>query len=231
MILREFAGARGVTLPRRARIVRRVVLVAAVCIASAALSAGPARFAGRVVLEVVEDIEFNHKLRLLEDFSFQDEQGTVWHASKGAIIDGTSVPRGLRAIPGLPFEGDYRKASVVHDFQVRAKTRPWREVHRMLYRASLVEGLSEPEAKLVYMAAYAGGGRWELHPSSCYGSCHASASLLAWRPDVTVAELQPVVEWLQQGNPSLEEIEQRVDAVTPRPGPHLFAQLRPKSGD
>ena len=231
MIPRNPAEVRRVPLPRRARVVGTAVLVAAVCIASVALSAGPAQFTGRVVLEVVEDIEFDHKLRLLEDFSFQDEQGKVWHANKGGIIDGTSVPRGLRAIPGLPFEGDYRKASVVHDFQVRAKTQPWREVHRMLYRASLVEGLSEPEAKLVYLSAYAGGGRWELHPSSCYGSCHASASLLAWRPDVTVAELQPVVEWLKQGNPSLEEIEQRVDAATPRPGPHLFAQLRPKSSD
>jgi len=216
---------------RSARVGHFLVLAAAACVGTVALSAGPAQFSGRVVLEVVNDIEFDHKLRLLEDFSFQDADGKVWLAPKGGIVDGTSVPRGLRAIPGLPFEGDYRKASVVHDFQVRAKTQPWREVHRMLYRASLVEGLNEPEAKLIYMVAYAGGGRWELRPSSCYGSCHASSALLAWRPDVTAAELQPVVEWLKLSNPSLEEIEQHVDAVTPRPGPHLFAQLRQKGGE
>ena len=96
----------------------------------------------------------------------------------------------------------------------------------MLYAASLTEGLSEGEAKLLYMTVYAGGWRWEPRGSSCYGSCHAGAALLAWRPDVTQAELKPVVDWLRQGNPGLEEIEKRVDAATKRPGPHLFAQVR-----
>jgi hypothetical protein len=43
---------------------------------------------------------------------------------------------------------------------------------------------------------------------------------------VTQGELQPVLDWLHDSDPSLDEIEQRVDAVTPRPGPHLFVQVR-----
>jgi len=50
--------------------------------------------------------------------------------------------------------------------------------------------------------------------------------MLAWQPDVTQAELQPVVDWLRNTDPSLAEIERRVDAVIPRPGPHLFVQVR-----
>ena len=47
--------------------------------------------------------------------------------------------------------------------------------------------------------------------------------MLAWKPDVTEAELKGVIDWLRNASPLLEEIEQRVDAVNGRPGPHLFA--------
>jgi hypothetical protein len=96
----------------------------------------------------------------------------------------------------------------------------------MLYSASLHEGLSPVEAKLLYATVYAGGWRWEPRTSSCYRSCHAAATMLAWQPDLTEAEFQPVADWLRGTDPSLEEIEQRVDAATPRPGPHLFVQVR-----
>jgi hypothetical protein len=190
------------------------------------LRAGAAEFDGKVVLELLDDIEFDHKLKLVQDFSFRDEQGHVWLAPRGAVLEGWSVPRELRTLPGLPVESDYRKASVVHDFHSRARSEPWRAVHRMLYAASLSEGISGAEAKMLYLAVYAGGWRWEARGSSCYGSCHAAADLLAWRPDATRAELLPVAQWLQHSDPSLEEIEKRVDVALKRPGPHLFAQVR-----
>jgi hypothetical protein len=178
------------------------------------------------VLEVLDDIELDHKLRLLEEFSFRDENGRLWLAPAGAVIDGTSLPRMLRPAPELPPETQFRKASVVHDYYSRARQETWREVRRMLYSASLHEGLSPAEAKLLYATVYAGGWRWEPRTSSCYRSCHAAATMLAWQPDLTEAEFQPVADWLRGTDPSLEEIEQRVDAVTPRPGPHLFVQVR-----
>jgi hypothetical protein len=188
--------------------------------------AGDAEFSGKVVLEVLDDLALDHKLRLLQDFAFHDERGRVWLAPQGAVLDGWSIPRELRALPGLPLESEYRKSAVVHDFHSRARTQPWRDVHRMLYFAALTEGIPPSEANVLYMTVYASGWRWEPKPSSCYGSCHAAAELLTWRPDAKAAELEPIAAWLQQSFPRLEEIDKRVDAALKRPGPHLFAQVR-----
>jgi hypothetical protein len=201
--------------------------VLAACAGAGAQSAGPVQFEGRVVLEVLDEVDLDHKLRLQEAFAFRDEHGRAWPVPKGAVIDGTSLPRALRSLPGLAPETEFRKASTVHDYYSRTRQEGWREVRRMLYSASLHEGLAPAEAKLLYATVYAGGWRWEPRTSSCYRSCHAAATMLAWQPDVTPAELQPVIEWLREADPDLEEIEHRVDAATPRPGPHLFVQVRP----
>lgn len=201
-----------------------LLLGAGVC--APAHPADPPQFEGRVVLEVLDSVELDHKLRLLEEFSFRDENGRLWLAPAGAVIDGTSLPRMLRSAPDLPPETQFRRASVVHDYYSSTRQETWREVRRMLYGASLHEGLSPVEAKLLYATVYAGGWRWEPRTSSCYRSCHAAAAMLAWQPDLEQAAFQPVVDWLRGTDPSLEEIEQRVDAVTTRPGPHLFAQVR-----
>jgi hypothetical protein len=190
------------------------------------LQADEAEFSGKVVLEVLDDPGTDHKLRLLQDFAFRDERGRVWLAPQGAVLDGWSIPRGLRALPGLPLESEYRKSAVVHDFQSRAKTQPWRDVHRMLYSAALAEGIPPSEANVLYMTVYASGWRWEPKQSSCYGGCHAAADMLIWRPDARASELEPIAAWLQRSFPRLEEIDQRVDAALQRPGPHLFAQVR-----
>jgi Protein of unknown function (DUF1353) len=211
-------------LPERIGALLPCLVTACLCVP--AYSAGPPQFEGKVVVEVLDEVELDHKLRLLEDFGFRDEHGKLWLVPAGAVIDGTSLPRMLRSLPGLPPETEFRKASVVHDYYSRTRQDTWRDVRRMLYGASLYEGLSPAEAKLLYAAVYAGGWRWEPRTSSCYRSCHAAATMLAWQPDVMPAELQPVLDWLRQTDPSLEDLERRVDAVTPRPGPHLFVQVR-----
>jgi hypothetical protein len=207
---------------------RRKLLACALTVAlcASAHPAGQPEFGGRVVLEVLDDIELDHKLRLLEDFSFRDATGRVWLAPRGGVIDGTSLPRALRLLPGIPPETEFRKASVLHDYHSRARLESWKEVRRMLHSASLHEGLGPTEAKLLYAAVYAGGWRWEPRTSSCYRSCHAASTMLAWQPDITLDELRPVLDWLRESNPDLDEIEQRVDAAIPRPGPHLFVQVR-----
>jgi hypothetical protein len=63
----------------------------AICLCAPAYSAGPPQFSGKVVLEVLDDVELDHKLRLLEDFSFCDGSGRVWLAPRGGVIDGTSL--------------------------------------------------------------------------------------------------------------------------------------------
>ena len=121
---------------------RLLAAITAACWCTIALSAGHAGFSGKVVVELVDEIEFAHKLRLLDDFAFTDAGGKVWLAPKGGILDGESVPRELYSVTGLPFPAEYRKAAVVHDYFCGVRIEPWRQVHRTFYQASLAEGVS-----------------------------------------------------------------------------------------
>ena len=203
---------------------RLVLATTVACLCSLPVFADQPRFSGKVVVELLDGIEFAYKLRLLDDFAFSDAGGKVWLAPKGGILDGESIPRGLHSLGGLPFPPEYRKAAVVHDYFCRVRTEPWRQVHRTFYQASIVEGVSESQAKALYAVVYAGGWRWEQKGSSCYRSCHAAAASLAWAPAATAMEVQPVLEWIEQVGPTLDEIDSRLDAVIRKPGPHLFAQ-------
>ncbi len=198
--------------------------IVAVWLCSADVSAEQAGFTGKVVVEVIDEIEYVHKLRLLEDFSFTDAGGKVWLARKGGILDGETVPRQFYFFEHLPYLAEYRKAAVVHDYFSRIQTEPWRLVHRTLYHASIAEGVTEVQAKVLYATVYAGGWRWEVSGSSCFRSCHAAARSLTWKPAATAAEVQPVLQWIERNGPTLEDIDARLDAAIRKPGPHVFAQ-------
>lgn len=203
---------------------RAALALTAVLCAGMAGAAEPGKFTGKVVVELIDDVEFDHKLRLKEDFGFEDPAGKLWLARKDGVLAGCSTPPEVR--PFLAFEEPLRKALVVHDYFCGAKTEPWKETHRMFYHANLAERVSPPQAKIVHMAMYAGGWRWETRASSCYRTCHQGATMLAWKPVVEQADLKPLVDWIWQADPSLEEIEARVDSVIKKPGPHLFGQVR-----
>jgi len=191
---------------------------------AAATAADAGSYSGRVVVELLDEIEFVHKLRLLEDFAFLDDQGKLWMARKGGIVDDESVPREFQTLPGLPYVAEYRKAAVIHAYFCRAKTEPWKQVHRALFESSVAEGVTELQAKTLYAVVYAGGWRWETRESSCYRSCHAASESLAWKPAATAAEIAPVLQWIGKNAPDLDAIDRRLDQVVKRPGPHLFAQ-------
>ena len=203
---------------------RRLCCLIAGMFCCAVALAEPGKFVGKVIVELVDDIEFDHKLRLVEDFGFEDPAGKVWLARRGEVLDGSSLPPEVR--PFSPFDESVRRASVVHDYFSRVKTEPWRETHRMFYHANLAEGVSQPQAKVLHMATHAGGWRWEVRGTSCYRTCHQGDPVLAWKPVVDEADLKPVVDWIWKTSPSLDEIEARVDAITRKPGPHLFGQVR-----
>lgn len=202
------------------------VLVLGVAMASV-LSAGTGTFLGKVAIEWDDEDGFNrNKIKLLSDFGFQDPAGKKWIAQKGAELDGSSFTPLFEQMVGLPFVGEHRRASVLHDYYSRQLNEPWRDVRRMYYAALLAEGMSESEAKTAYAVLYGAGMRWEQKGSTCYINCHGGASALIWNPDVIESELNSALEILSDGNPSLEEIEKAVDAVIARPGPHLFSQIR-----
>src|SRR5258706_7591760 len=121
---------------------RLLLAITAACLCSVAMSADQAGFSGKVVVELVDEIEFIHKLRLLDDFAFTDAGGKGWLARKGAILEGESGPRELYSLGGLPYPGEDRKAAVVHDYFCRARSESWRQGHRPFYYASVADGLS-----------------------------------------------------------------------------------------
>jgi hypothetical protein len=203
---------------------RLLVLVAGACMCCAALSAETGRFAGKVVVEWLDDDPFVPTMRLAEDFAFEDANGKSWVAQKGHVLDGRSLPPAFRALVGQPFAGDYRKSCVLYDYYVHTMAEPWPDVHRMFYRAALAEGVDAVEAKVMYLVLFAQGSRWEVHGSSCFGSCHAAAPALVWRPVVHEEDLRPLAERIRQSNPSLEQIEQWAIGAIHKPGPHIFAQ-------
>lgn len=114
-------------------------------------------FEGTVKTEWLAD---GRDMLLLADFSYIDPSGQRWDAPKGETIDGASIPRVFWSYVGGPFEGKYRNASVVHDVACRRKSKPWKEVHRMFYTASLLGGVGAAQAKVMYGAIYHYGPRW-----------------------------------------------------------------------
>jgi len=184
-------------------------------------------FEGAVRLEIPDDPAAGGRLRLMEAFSLRDAEGRRWEAPAGALVSGVAVPATLRHLfedggAGAPL----RKAAVLRDAIAISRTASWTAVARAYHDACRAELASEPEAKALYAAWYAGGLRWEPRGSSCYGRCHASAPDLAWHADLRDVDLRPVLEWIWNDNPDLDAIDARIDALVRSPGPHLFAQPR-----
>ena len=204
--------------------------VAVLCVGAIdVLSAGVGSFLGKVAVEWDDSDAFNrYKVKLLNDFGFQDPAGKQWVARQGALLDGSSFTPLFEEMVGLPFAGEHRRAGILHDFYAQQLSETWKDTRRMYYAAVLAEGLNENEAKTAYAILYGAGLRWEKKGSTCYINCHSAVSSLAWKPDVTKNELETGLDVLEEGNPSLDDIDRAMDAVIPRPGPHLFSQLRPE---
>lgn len=197
---------------------RTVLLLALTCLP--ALAADPGHFEGRLALELADGPGPASAWTLREPLDYVGADGRRWTAPRALRLDGDPVPGALRGLPDLPVAADYRRAAAIHAAVVQQRALPWREAHRLLHAASLDEGLSEPEARLLHLAVYAGGWRWQAPPSSCHGSCHAGNTVLAWRPAVDAARIAPLLAWALATSPTLEQVEQRVDAVLGTGAPH-----------
>jgi hypothetical protein len=114
-------------------------------------------FVGTVKTEWHDD---GRTMHLLDDFGYVDPGGNTWTALKPHKIDGASIPQVFWSFIGGPFEGKYRNASVVHDFECDVQKRPWRAVHRMFYNASRCGGVEATKAKVMFAAVYHFGPRW-----------------------------------------------------------------------
>ena len=138
-----------------------VLVVALLCLVFPvnAQEAGPhGLFRGEVVTRWLDE---PRRMQLVEDFAYVAPDELVWDAPAGWIIDGASIPRFAWSIVGGPYEGNYRRASVIHDVACDRKERPWKLVHRAFYTAMLAAGVDAMKAKLMYAAVYFGGPRWD----------------------------------------------------------------------
>jgi hypothetical protein len=203
---------------------RIAVLSLAACLSAWGVAAEAPGFVGRVVVEWPDDDPFVPRMRLVEDFAFRDASGKLWLAPKDRMLDGRSIPPLFRELVGPPFAAEYRRSSVVYESHALAMQVPWREVQRLFYAASVVEGVPGVDAKRMYAVLYAAGPRWELRGSSCYRGCHAAAESLLWTPATSAQEIAPVVQWVRQADPPLDQIDRRLDATIMKPGPHIFVQ-------
>jgi hypothetical protein len=146
-------------------------------------------------------------------------------------VKGTGLPPLFRDLIGQPFDGAFRKSSIVYDYVTHKMTEPWDDAQHMFLDASVAEGVTQAEAKAMYMLLRAQGSRWEVPDSKCYSHCHGKGTPLLWRPLVDEAVVGELLGWVRRNNPSLAEIEQRAQTAMLYPGPHVFPHRRqPPSG-
>ena len=166
-------------------------------------------FIGRVVVEWLTEDAGDRAMRLVEDFAYRDPAGKVWRVPAGAEIDGASIPATLYSIIGPPFVGDYRRASVVHDYYCGQRTESWRVVHKMFYDAARTGGVSLLPAKVMYAAVLAWGPRWEQ--TATRGGAPTTISIP--RPTPNPSDLVDLETWITDADPTLDEIDRRVSEL------------------
>lgn len=135
---------------------RKFIVAICVFLSAEALLAVKENCSGEIVAKWAED---GRTMTLKEDYVYLDPVGVKWTAPRGSIIDGASIPQFLWSLIGGPYEGRYRKASVVHDVACVRRTEPWQVVHRMFFNAMRCSGVGVAKAKAMYWAVYNCGPR------------------------------------------------------------------------
>lgn len=139
--------------------------IAAIILVSAAPALGaesPQECKPEYLGELVLSPDSNGRSMTLQSpYAFRDKNCVTWSVRKGAVVDGASIPRWAWSIIGGPWEGPYRNASVVHDWYCSVRTQPWKAVHKMFHHGMMASGVSSAKAKIMYLAVYYGGPRWD----------------------------------------------------------------------
>ena len=167
-------------------------------------------FQGKVVVEwLVDDGEPDRDMRLVEPFSFVDSNGNAWAVPAGAVVNGASIPRPLWTPLGSPFVGDYRRASVVHDYFCTTRSRPWRAVHRMFFDGLVASAVPMLKAKVLYAAVLRGGPRW----SGVAGAEPGGPRFNKVAAPFSQTEFEDLQDWVLTNDPTLSELEREVQRL------------------
>ena len=142
---------------------------------------------------------------LLNELRYTDPYGQVWVAPAGSRVNGASIPRAFWTIIGAPFEGKYRKASVLHDVAYEQQLRPWQDADRMFYNAMRCSGVGVLTAKTMYYALVRHGRHWKHR--------RAIPAAEETRPTaIAPQEVDEIQNWVKQNDPSLEQIDAHAGA-------------------
>jgi Protein of unknown function (DUF1353) len=153
-------------------------------------------------------------MTLLSEVRYTDPDGAVWVAPAGSKVNGASIPRAFWSIIGGPFDGKYRAASVLHDVAYEQQTRPWQQVDRMFYNALRCSGVGVVEAKTMYYALYRHGHHWKHPVRRALAAQPSDLAPLAERATaVDPEEVDAIQKWIENNNPSLDQIEERADVA------------------
>jgi hypothetical protein len=158
-------------------------------------------------------------MTLLTELSYTDPHGAIWDAPAGSVTDGASIPRYLWSLIGGPFEGRYRNASILHDVAYEKHNRPWQDCDRMFYNAIRCSGVSAVEAKTMYYALYKFGHHWKFpikraKPVKYQGELVARGEQIPRAIPVNPVLINQAHDWINNTDPTLEQIEQRANTET-----------------
>lgn len=148
-------------------------------------------------------------MTVLNELRYTDPKGVVWIAPAGSRVNGASVPRAFWSIIGGPFEGRYRKPSVLHDVAYTEQSRPWQEADQMFYNAMRCAGVGSVEAKTMYYALYRHGRHWKFNSKRAKPVEPGAEPETARATAVSPGEVDAVQRWIEQNNPDLDQIEAR----------------------
>ena len=146
---------------------------------------------------------------LLNELRYTDPYGEVWVAPAGSRVNGASIPRAFWSIMGGPFEGKYRKASVLHDVAYEEQRRSPKEVDLMFYNAMRASGVGAVTAKTMYYALLRHGRHWKHKQARPVNTGPARETAVA------PGELNEIQRWIEANDPDLDQIDARAGAGTP----------------
>ena len=152
------------------------------------------------------------RMKLLCEVIYTDPQGKAWTAPKDFVSDGASIPRAFWSVVGGPWDGAYRNAAIVHAQYCDTESEPSHAVHRMFYFACRAAGVGEIKAKVLYAAVRIGGPRWGEDTRLPEPSGPITLDEMVLRdtipePSATRMDAAAVAKWVEQSNPSLQEID------------------------
>ncbi len=146
----------------------RIGRVTLILVAAIFVRAEAGEFIGSLKLEDVAGSpgdEWHSEFKLIEDYSYKDNDGVIRTAPAETIVNGASIPKAIWGIFGGPWSGKYRNASVIHDWMCQDRTEPSDLTHEIFYDALIDSGVKKSTAGTMYYAVYYFGPEWTVGAS------------------------------------------------------------------